>query len=253
MAAPLHIRLKEDVITAIRTGSYPPGSQLPSQRELGVQYAASHMTVRRAIDELLHEGVITSIPGRGLFAAVPRQQAETSPLLSFSADMRQRGLTPSSVLLDAQITSASTVIGQVLRVAVGTAIIYLRRLRQADCEPIAVQTAYLPATYCPELLDEDLTNGSLFELLRQNYGLQLAASDSTVTCALADAETAELLGLTLPAAVLVTEQLTLLEDGTPIEFVRSSYRGDRYEIRLTHDLGIRGQGSGRKASIPTEE
>ena len=232
MTTPVHTRLKEALIAAITTGTYPPGGQLPSQRELCAYYAASHMTVRRAIDELLHEGVITSIPGRGLFAAQPREQAEISPLQSFSADMAARGLRPSSSILDATITNASTVIATVLGLAPGAPVVSLRRLRKANSQPIAIQTAYLPAAYCPGLLEQDLANGSLFNLLRERYHLRFGASSSTVTCALADDDTAGLLGLALPAAVLLTEQRTLLDDGRPIEYVRSAYRGDRYEIRL---------------------
>lgn len=230
--APLHTRLKEDIIAAVRHGEYAAGEQLPSQRELGARYGASHMTVRRAIDELLHEGVITSIPGKGLFAAGPRQQAEASPLLSFSADMRRRGLEPSSTVLEARLHAASTVVAQLLRLEPGEIVVYLRRLRCANSEPIAVQTSYLSHARCVGLLDCDLAQESLFTLLRERYGLRLANSESTVACALADAETASLLGIVPPAAVLTTEQITFLEDGSPIEFVRSAYRGDRYEIRL---------------------
>lgn len=232
ITAPLHTRLKEDLIAAIRAGEYPIGGQLPSQRELGARYDASHMTVRRAIDELLHEGVITSIPGRGLFAAAPRQQAETSPLLSFSADMRRRGFEPTSTVLEARLTSASTVVAQLLGLEPGATAVYLRRLRRANHEPIAVQTSYLAYRYCPGLLQSDLERESLFTLLHERYGLTLTNSASTVSCALADAETAALLEIASPAAVLITEQITYLADNNPIEFVRSAYRGDRYEIRL---------------------
>jgi GntR family transcriptional regulator len=228
---PLYAQLKEQIIAAIARGDLAQGDQIPSQRVLSEMYRMSHMTVRRAISELLHEGVIYAIPGKGLYVTEPKQDAEP-PLRGFTEDMSQRGMVASSQVLAAEVVGASTVLSSALGVPIGTPLIYLRRLRLADGLPMAVQGSYLPQALCPGLLEHDLGRSSLFELLRNVYHLRLADGTTVVEAALADAEHAKLLGLRVPAPLLVVEQLNYLDSGQAIEFVRTAYRADRYRLRL---------------------
>ena len=228
---PLYAQLKEEIIAAIARRELRPGDQIPSQRVLCERHGMSHMTVRRAISELLSEGVLYAIPGKGLYVTEPKQDAEP-PLRGYTEDMSRRGMVASSVVLAAEIVGASTVLSSALGVPIGTALIYLRRLRLADGAPMAVQGSYLPQALCPGLLEHDLGRGSLFELLRTMYHLRLADGTTTVEAALADAEHAKLLGLRLPAPLLIVEQLSYLDSGQAIEFVRSVYRADRYRLRV---------------------
>jgi GntR family transcriptional regulator len=228
---PLYAQLKEQIIAVIARGDLAPGDQIPSQRLLCERYGMSHMTVRRAISELLNEGVLYAIPGKGLYVTERKQDAEPL-LIGFSEDMARRGMAASSQVLAAEIVGASTVLASALRVSVGTPLVHLRRLRLADGEPMAIQSSYLPHALCPGLLAHDLGSGSLFAMLRNVYHLGMADGTTVVEAALADAEQSRLLGLRLPAPVLIIEQLTYLDSGQAIEFVRSAYRADRYRLRL---------------------
>jgi GntR family transcriptional regulator len=232
VALPLYAQLKEEIIAAARRGDLVPGDRLPSQRELVERYRMSHMTVRRAIDDLVREGLVYAIPGKGLYVGGRKQEAEGGPLAGFSEDMASRGMRASSRVLAAEIVGASTILSQGLATPVGTPLVMLRRLRLADDVPMGIQTAYLPHGLCPGLLEHDLERGSLFAILRGVYGLTLAAGTTVAEAALADPEAAALLGLPTPAALLVTEQITFLDDGRPIELARSAYRGDRYRLRV---------------------
>lgn len=228
---PLYAQLKEEIIAAIARGDLAPSDQIPSQRVLCERHGMSHMTVRRAISELLSEGVLYAIPGKGLYVTEPKQDAEPL-LIGFSEDMTRRGMVASSQVLAAEIIGASTVLASALGVTVGTPLAHVRRLRLADGEPMAIQSSYLPHALCPGLLAHNLEHGSLFALLRDEYRLRLADGTTMAEAALADAEQARLLGLRLPAPVLIVEQLTYLESGRAIEFVRSAYRADRYRLRV---------------------
>lgn len=237
MSPNTYLQVKEDIIAAILNGTYRPHDRLPSQRALAEEYGLSHMTVRRAINELKHEGFIRAQQGRGLFVAESKQEAELGPLFGFTEDMALRGMTASSRVLAAKIVNASTMLAHTLKVVVDAPLIHLKRLRLADNEPMAIQSAYLPHGLCPGLLDHDLERRSLFEVLRDNYGLHLADSESAAGAELASEEEAELLKLTLPAALLVTEQITYIDSGQPVEYVRSLYRGDRYRLRTGREQG----------------
>ena len=229
---PLYAQLKGTLTEAITCGDLKPGDQLPSQRALCETYGMSHMTVRRAISEMINEGVIYAIPGKGIYVAAQKQDAEAGPLVGFTEDMARRGMTASSKMLAAEIVGASTLLAQALSVPVCAPLVYLRRLRLADGEPMALQTGYLPHPLCPGLLEHDLEHHSLFSVLRNVYGLHLASSTTAIEAAPTDKEQAALLGLPFPSALLITEQITYLDTGQPIEFVRTAYRGDRYRLRL---------------------
>jgi len=128
--------------------------------------------------------------------------------------------------------SASTILASRLNVETGTPLAYLLRLRLVDGVPMSIASSYLPHSLCRGLLSHDLTNNSLYVILRDAYGLSLAASQSTIGAILASEEQAQLLEITLPAALIVEEQITYLDTEQPIEFSRSVIRGDRYHVQL---------------------
>lgn len=233
MAEHPYLRLKNELVADIHAGVYVANDRLPSQRELGQRYGLSHMTVRRAINELVREGVIYARQGQGIFVAEPKREAERGPLIGFTEDMHLRGMQASSRVLEKRIVNASTMLASTLQAVVGQPLVYLRRLRLADSEPMAIQTTYLPSALCPGLLDLDLEHASLYQLLRERYDLRFADSQSAAGADLTSEEEAGLLGVPHPAALLVTEQITYLDTGAPIEYVRSLYRGDRYRLQVT--------------------
>lgn len=226
---PLYAQLKEALTAAIAAGELPAGARLPSHHTLTREHGVSYMTVRRAISELVHEGALYAVQGKGVYVAEAKQPAESGLLVSFSEEIARRGLRPSSRLLAQGLASADAGQAVALDVAVGAPLIRLVRLRLADDEPIAIQSCLLPQARCSPLLAHDLGRESLFALLRR-YGLHPTTASGAVGAALATPEEAALLGLELPAALLVTEQRTCLDDGAPIEWARSVYRGDRFQL-----------------------
>lgn len=218
---PLFAQLKETIISAIASGELSPGDQLPSQREMCQQYHMSHMTVRRAIADLINEGIIYAIAGKGLYVAPRKQPAEMGSLVSHKEHMKRLGMVPLTQLLNAEIVSASTVSAQMFGVDTGAPLVYLRRLRLGDGNPISILACHLPHHLCEGILEHDLEANSLFETLRHVYHLRLSGSTSTIEAVLASGEQAELLNLTLPAALLLKEQITYLDTGQVIEFSRT--------------------------------
>jgi GntR family transcriptional regulator len=229
---PLYSQIKESLLNGILQGEFQSGDQLPSQRELCEHFGASHMTVRRAIEELVTLGYITAIPGKGLFVAASRLAPETNPLISFTEDIERRGMKASSRILDAYKTTASTILAKTLEVHEGTPIIYLRRLRLGDGIPMAIQTCHLVHSLCSNLLDFDLTNDSLYRILQEEFHIHLHDCTAMIETTLASQEVAHLLEIPIPSSVMVTEQITFTDENRPIEFLHAIYRGDRYRFRL---------------------
>lgn len=196
----------------------------------------SHMTVRRAINELVQEGTIYAIPGKGIFVSPQSRTIEYDSLQGFEQQLARFGMEPTTRVLEAKLITASSMLAQALKVPAGAPLVYFRRLRLADGRPHAVTLSCLPHYLCPGILDQERLAHSLFATLREVYGLKLAGSDSVVSARLADAEMADLLELNRPTPLLVREQITYLDTGQRIEFSRTFTDGESHHLQFKEGI-----------------
>lgn len=229
-AVPMFEQIKERLEQAIASGALTIHERIPSERELSARYGVSRMTIRQAIGALTRSGTLYARSGKGTFVADRKIEQPLQRLTSFTEDMRARGLQPSSRLLVAERIGAPLEIADALGLAPGADLVRVSRLRLADGEPLAVETAQLPHARCPGLLSHDLATRSLYDVLHAEYGITLASARQTIEAALPDDEERALLELPDGVPVLRIRRLTHAAGGPPIEFVRSVYRGDRYQL-----------------------
>ena len=230
---PLYLQLKESLVAEITSGRYRSNQRLPSERELASRFKVSRMTVRQALTELARDGTIYTRVGKGTFVAEPKIDQQLRALTGFSQDVRARGGRPGSRVLEARVVPATPDVAAALRVPPDTEVILLSRVRLADDIPLAVEAAYLPFARFPNLLRHDFAVESLYHVRESEFGLQLTQAEQSIEATLAGLREIELLQLTPPAAVLKMQRLTLNGNGEPIEYVLSTYRGDRYKFRST--------------------
>ena len=206
-----------------------PGDLLPAERVLAQDLGVARMTLRRAVDGLVEEGRLVRRAGSGTFVAggkVSQRLAATS----FSADMRARGLRPDSRTVTSRVAPAGALLAAVLDVEPQTAVLHVCRLRLADDVPMAVEHLHVPSTVAPGLTAADLEGASFYDLLAARYGTPVGSGTQTVEPALVEADEAALLGVTAGDPVFLFERTTRVRDGRVAEYVRSTYRGDRYRI-----------------------
>jgi len=228
---PLYLQLKDSLVADITSGHYRSNQRLPSERELSTQFKVSRMTVRQALLELARDGTIYTRVGKGTFVAEPKIDQQLRALTGFSQDVRARGSKPASRVLEARVISATPDVAAALRLAPEAEVILLARLRLADGVPLAVETAYLPFALFPRLLHHNFARESLYDVLETEYKLTLTQAEQSIEAALAVPRETELLQLTPPAPVLKMQRLTFSAEGVPVEYVLSTYRGDRYKFR----------------------
>jgi GntR family transcriptional regulator len=202
---------------------------VPSERELSEHYAISRMTARQALAELIQEGRLYTSRGKGTFVAEPKIQQSLQALTSFTEDMRARGLTPTTRLVRRELLAASPDVAQNLRIAEGTPVVCLERLRFADDEPMALETAYLAFNDVERLLMFDL-GGSLYALLHDTFGIVPSEAVQEFEARLARPREHALLKLGEGAPVLTIQRTTFDANQRPFEYVQSVYRGDRYRF-----------------------
>ncbi|GAA4848103.1 GntR family transcriptional regulator [Saccharopolyspora rosea] len=228
---PKHAQLRE-ILRDLARSELLPGSPVPSERDLAARYGVSRLTVREAVGQLVAEGLLVRVRGKGTFTTRPRVESQLH-LASFTEDMRRRGMRPETVLLEAAATIPPPGTAEALGLAPGRAAHWLYRLRKADGAPMAVERGWYHADVLPGLLDHDLTD-SLYSLLAREYDVHLERGTQTVLAEGADAETARLLGVRPGSPVLVFRRVSTAR-GTPVEDMTSWYRGDLYQVTMQLD------------------
>ena len=216
------------------TCTQPPGTPVPSERILAEDFSTSRTTVRQALQELVGEGRLQRLQGKGTFVARPKI-AQPLVLSSYTEDMRRRGANPTSRLLALATEPADDDVAARLSVEPGAPLVRVERLRLTDGEPMAVEQSRLSAERFPGLEAHLQRHGSLYAALREEYGVEPAEAEETIETGTASPVEAALLGTETGLPVLLLGRQTFDREGRPFEYVRAIYRGDRFKLvaRLT--------------------
>jgi GntR family transcriptional regulator len=202
-----------------------PDEALPPERDLAEEFSVSRITVRKALDGLVNEGLLTRRHGAGTFVA-SRVEKNFSKLSSFTEDMISRGRTPRSEWLKRAEGSVTPEESLVLGLSPGTPVYRFHRIRFADEAPMALEYSTVPAFSLPSA---DAVGSSLYEAL-DAAGCRPARALQRLRAVLFTAEQAELLNVRTGDAGLLIERRGFLKDGRAVEFTQSYYRGDAYDF-----------------------
>jgi GntR family transcriptional regulator len=222
---PLYQQLQRALRQAIENRVLGPDDALPPERDLAEDFQVSRITVRKAIDGLVSEGLLVRRQGSGTFVSA-RVEKNFSKLTSFSEDMRARGRTPRSVWLKKTAGSVTPEEALALRSSPGTPVYRFHRIRFADDAPMSVEYATVLASCLPSL---DAVASSLYEAL-EHAGNRPVRALQRLRAVLLTGEQAELLQAKEKDAGLLVERLGFLKDGRAVEFTQSYFRGDIYDF-----------------------
>ncbi len=222
---PLYQQLQRSLRDAIERRLLSPDDALPPERDLATDLSVSRITVRKAIDGLVSEGLLVRRQGSGTFVCA-RVEKNFSKLTSFSEDMRARGRTPRSVWLRRSEGTVTPEEALSLRLSPGTPVYRFHRIRFADDAPMALEYSTVLASCLPAL---ESVESSLYEALEKSGNRPVRALQR-LRAMLLNAEQAELLGAEEYDAGLLVERLGFLKDGRAVEFSQSYYRGDIYDF-----------------------
>ena len=245
---PLYFQLKRTIEQLIDSGEWPPDTQVPSERRLCEQFKISRITVRQALAELERDGRLVRSHGRGTYVAEMTIRKPVYPLVSFTQDVRDHGMQPGARVLQFEPAPPAPHVAAALGLKAGETMILLKRLRFANGKPIAVETVHLPGTRCPDLLSVNLNDRSLYETLRNRYGIVPTRAEQQWQAVSCPRQEAPLLEVEPGAAVLRIEQTTFDAEGRPFEHLESYFRGDKFilmaELRNDVPPGAPAHGSG---------
>ena len=232
---PLYVQLKQIIVENVENGYWLPGTAIPTELELQELYELSRTTVRQALGELVSDGTLTRIQGKGTFVAEPKIEPTRPELTGFTEDMKERGFLIRSEVTEFSVQTASEKLQREFNLNPTSEVLHLKRIRFVDDQPLGFQTALLNLSLDPNLYEKlskyDFTFNSLYDVLAKE-GIYLGEADETVEAGIADGHLAELLEIETGAPVLLLTRLTKLKDGRPFEYSKMVYRADRYKYSI---------------------
>lgn len=230
---PFYYQLKQILLADLRERGLPPGERLPGDHELCHTYAVSRTVVRQALAELETEGVIERVKGRGTFVAQARTSEHlVQSLTGLYEDVAARGSQLRSEVRRQEVVPADEQIAGQLDLQPGDSVTVIERLRFVDAEPWVLVTTYLPHDLAPGLVDEDLTDQSLYALLEHRYGVTLTHGRRRVEAAVAGDTLAQALGIRPGDPVLVLRSTSHAGERA-VEMFVAYHRGDRSRFEVT--------------------
>lgn len=232
---PLYYQIQQELLGHIKLGELKAGDPIPSEQHISAKLGVSRMTARQALKSLCSLGVAYSLRGKGTFVSGNKLEKNFRQVQSFTEEMEALGHRPGSKVLDFKLTPASRDSAEALNLAIGDEVINLRRLRLANTIPMGIECSHLPHHLCPGILGCFNPRTSLYRNLRERYGIRMLVADEVVEAGLASAEEARLLRIPAKTPVFLFTRISYARQGQAVEFVKSTYRADRYKIvsRLT--------------------
>jgi GntR family transcriptional regulator len=232
---PIYYQIQQRLLEQIQSGALKAGDPVPSEQGISAQLGVSRMTARQALKPLCDLGLTYSLRGKGTFVSAMKLEKNFRQVQSFSEEMLALGLKPRSRVLAFDTIGAPAEAAGPLRLTPGEPVVRLRRVRLADSSPMGIECSYLPLKLCPGLMKTFNPHASLYQALSTQHGIQLFFADEVVEAGFANADEAKLLGIRRRSPVFLFTRTSYVQDGRPVEFVKSTYRADRYKIvnRLT--------------------
>lgn len=229
---PLYYQLVETLRERIRSGELKPGAQLPPERDLSEHYGISRMTVRQALQYLIREEALIAKQGLGTYVAEPKLTYDPLHVLGFTADMMRRGADATSRVIEQALVEPPASIAAQLNMRPKERATRIVRLRLSDSVPMLLETVYVPAKRFVGLDRANLAKQSLYQLMRDRYGVRLSGSRHTIEAVQANDYESELFGMQTCMPMILLQGVTYDSNDQPVECFKAVYRGDRFQIQL---------------------
>ena len=225
--SPLYSQVIAFIREMIANGEYDENGGIPAEAELEKRFSVSRITIRRAIDELVGEGLLVKMRGKRTTVAPPKFDQPLNRIQGFSETVRKAGLEPRTAFMDMVMTRLPREYeGLVRDHSFSRDVVRVERVRLAGDNPISLITSYIPEHLVPGLMEEGLLNGSLFQTMTMRYNIELHKADQLIEALPASAEVAARLEVKKGFPILSLKQTTYSKELEVVELVRVLSRFD---------------------------
>ena len=234
-AGPQYLVLRDQMALNIELGKLPPGTRLPSERELQADSEAARGTIRAALFQLEAEGLIYRRDRSGWYVSPPAVTYDPTRWYGFMTYVAEQGRSPGTTVLSKESTPATPALADIFRIAPGTPIFDICRRRSVDGRAVLVERIYVDPAMAPGLLEHAL-DGSLTRILGSAYDLTVARNRVDMRpCALVK-QAADALGVKPGTPGLLVVRTSFAADGRIVEYDHEYWRHDA--IRIHVDLKV---------------
>ena len=225
---PLYRQIKTQLIEMINH-QYEPGDLLPSEPELEKLFGVSRTTIRLSVDALLQDDLVEKQQGRGTFIKNTKTKKDLMQITSWTEEMIKKGHIPSTKNLEMKRIRPNKKLMGILNLTELDTVIWVRRVRYADGEPMCIMTNYFVESYIPGFLDKALENESIYQIISESYKLNFKYKKETISAREATKDEALELKVKTYSPVLVGNAVTYINENEPFEYAYIVSRADRYE------------------------
>lgn len=232
---PKYYLVKQKIVGMINNEEIGPGGMIPSERELMGSFGISRITAKKAIDDLVNEGYVYRIQGKGTFVKKDTLDQDLISITSCTQDIVKLGMVPSKRLLEAEVIEADKARMKKLQLSQGEKVYKVKRVYYANNEPINLTTTYLPCKTFPLIESYDFGTESIYNILENKYNTKITKAIRTIEAVLAVDEVARELRIKEGDPILLFRAVTYgLINGRemPIETFKSFYRSDKFKFYI---------------------
>ena len=231
---PLYAQFEDLLRSAIMAGEWETNHAIPSENELSRTYGLSRMTVRSVITQLVKEGLLFRVQGKGTFVAAPKITTRSPAYMGIREQLEEMGYEISTELKTFEVRQANAHVARALEVEKGSEVTYIKRLRFVGGQPISIHRSYLPTELCPSLSADSLESEQLCVVVEREFGMKAATVSESLESVLASAEEAELLGIDRSYPLLLLEDINKTVDGKIFEYTKVLFRGDKIKLHFEY-------------------
>lgn len=228
----LHVFIKEELLSRIKSGEYPEGSQIPTEIELCEEFNVSRTTVRTALTQLTLEGNLVRKQGKGTYVAGPKiKQTLSHTLKRYRDQVSNQGKKAEISLIDLKVIPANELLQTMLKVEKNDPIQHIERIRSAGNEPTQYEIAYIPWEIAPGITKEN-AESSLYICLKEEFNVPVAKTIENIEIILSDERISKHLQCAEGTPCFYLETIAESADGRIIEFSKAYFRGDKTNFMI---------------------
>jgi GntR family transcriptional regulator len=229
---PKYISIYNSIINRIKNNELIPGSKVPSENEIIKEFNVSNTTARKVLQEIENAGWAVKIRGRGTFVKDFVVGRSATKILSFTRNMIEQGLKPSTIILDSEIMNLDysiKVSGNIYNIP--GPIFKLKRLRLANEIPMMHETRFISLKLCPNIWEYDLQS-SLYKIYNEKYNRYIAKIEQDLSAIKLDTCSKKKFRIKKDIVGIKVEGVTFCDKELILEAEESIYRGDKYKFSV---------------------
>ena len=235
---PLYKQIEMNLRSEIMLGNIPTGSSLPSEQEFCEKFNVSRITIRKALDELSHEGLITRIQGKGTVVASHRKRIIPDRIKGFSRGITDESTTVSSEILSVDLITGDSVLLETFNLPINKDQNFyrFRRLRFVNDVPCVILTSYVRKEIGEKMQEFDLQEASFYQLIETIMGLKIIRNEATFLPVIATPELFSLLKVEPGSPHFFYRGISYVEGDIPVELASGYFHGEKFELFVTIPL-----------------